>query len=278
MDKKIVIVGLGLIGGSMAKAFKEYTDYTVCGIDTDKNVLKSAVECGAIDKIGNNEDIKSADIIYLCLYPKADIDFVNSHADLIPSNCIVTDTCGIKSEICAHLPIIAKEHGFTFIGGHPMAGKEKNGFYASEAELFAGASYIIVPCGAPRKAIDLLTVISVKLGFGGTVITTPEHHDRMIAFTSQLPHVLACAYVMSPCCKEHVGYSAGSYRDVSRVANINEKLWTELFTDNKKSLVKELDILINNITDIKNAVENCDDNLLRELLKKGRLIKEGLGE
>lgn len=278
MDKKIVIVGLGLIGGSLAKAFKKYGEYSVYGIDKNPEILSAALKCGAIDKIGSDQDIKNADILYLCLYPKADIDFVKDHADLISPNCIVTDTCGIKSEICAHIPKIAKEHGFTFIGGHPMAGKEQSGFYASEAELFGGASYIIVPCGAPQKAVDILTVIAVKLGFGGTVVTTPEHHDRMIAFTSQLPHVLACSYVMSPCCSKHNGYSAGSYRDVSRVANINEKLWTELFIDNKKSLVKELNILINNITDIKNAVETSDSTALSKLLKKGRLIKEGLGE
>ncbi len=278
MNKRIVIVGLGLIGGSLAKALHKYGGCRVAGIDSNTDVLKAALDCGAIDKIGDDEDIRTADMLYLCLYPQADIDFVSSHIDLIPANCVVTDTCGIKSEICSHLPQMAKVHGFTFVGGHPMAGKEKNGFAASDADLFVGASYIIVPCGAPQAAVDLLKGVAAELGFSGTVVTTPEHHDQMIAFTSQTPHVLACAYVMSPRCPEHNGFSAGSYRDVSRVANINEQLWSELFIDNQQALVGELNNLITNITEIKDAVAKSDTEALRALLRKGRLIKERLGE
>lgn len=278
MNKKIVIVGLGLIGGSLAKAFQKYSECTVAGIDRNPGVVRAALDCGAIDKAGGDEDIQNADLLYLCLYPQADIDFVASHIHLIPPSCLVTDTCGIKSEICAHLPRMAKEHGFPFVGGHPMAGKEQSGFTASDADLFADASYIIVPCGAPQPAVDLLKAVAVELGFGGTVVTTPEHHDQMIAFTSQLPHVLACAYVMSPRCPEHGGFSAGSYRDVSRVANINEQLWAELFIDNRKALADELDTLIANITEIKKAVVKSDAEALRALLRRGRLIKERLGE
>jgi len=278
LDQKIVIVGLGLIGGSLAKAFQKYSDCRIAGIDRDPAVLKAALDCGAIDKIGDDQDIRSADVLYLCLYPQADIDFITEHLHLISPDCIVTDTCGIKSEICTHLPRLAKEHGFTFVGGHPMAGKEKNGFAVSDADLFRGASYLIVPCGAPQTAVDLLKEIAETLGFGGTVVTTPEHHDQMIAFTSQLPHVLACAYVMSPRCLEHNGFSAGSYRDVSRVANINEQLWTELFIDNKNALTTELETLIAHITEIKDAVAQSDPETLRALLRRGRLVKERLGE
>jgi prephenate dehydrogenase len=278
MYQKIVIVGLGLIGGSLAKALQKYGKYRIVGIDRSPEVLKSALDCGAIDQIGNDDDIKDADLLYLCLYPQADIDFINGHIDLIGPNCIVTDTCGIKSEICTHLPRLAKEHGFTFVGGHPMAGREKTGFAASDADLFAGASYLIVPCGAPQSAVDRLTKIAAEIGFGGTVVTTPEQHDRMIAFTSQLPHVLACAYVMSPCCPDHNGFSAGSYRDVSRVANINEQLWAELFIDNKDALTAELETLIGHITEIKDAVADSNAEALRALLRRGRLVKERLGE
>jgi len=278
VNKKIVIVGLGLIGGSLAKAFHKYSACAVVGIDRDDAVLKAALDCGAIDKIGDDEDIRTADVLYLCLYPQADIDFIKEHIHLIGPNCLVTDTCGIKSEICSHLPDAAKAHGFPFVGGHPMAGKEQNGFAASDADLFLGASYLIVPCGAPQHAVDLLKEIAAELRFGGTVVTTPEHHDKMIAFTSQLPHVLACAYVMSPRCPEHNGFSAGSYRDVSRVANINEQLWAELFIDNKQPLTEELDTLIKHITEMKNAVINSDIEALRALLRRGRLVKEGLGE
>ncbi len=278
MYQNIVIVGLGLIGGSLAKAFQKYSDCTVVGIDRDPQVLRQALSCGAIDKAGDKTDLQNADILYLCLYPQADIDFVTEHHSYIRPGCVVTDTCGIKSEICAHLPRLAKEHGFSFVGGHPMAGKEKNGFGASDADLFQGASYIIVPCGAAQTAVDTLKDIAARLGFGGTVTTTPEHHDQMIAFTSQLPHVLACAYVMSPRCPEHPGFSAGSYRDVSRVANINENLWAELFIDNKEALGGELEALITHITEIKDAVAKSDADSLRALLRRGRLVKERLGE
>lgn len=278
MNKKVVIVGLGLIGGSLAKAFQKYSECEVYGLDRDEDVLREALSCGAIDRIAGDGDIHSADLLYLCLYPQADIDFVTEHLSCIRPGCVVTDTCGIKAEICRRLPVLAQERGFFFVGGHPMAGKEQNGFAASDADLFLGASYLIVPCGAPQRAVDLLKATAVELGFGGTVVTTPEHHDRMIAFTSQLPHVLACAYVMSPRCPEHRGFSAGSYRDVSRVANINETLWAELFIDNKQPLTQELDLLIQHITEMKDAVAQGDTETLRSLLRKGRLVKERLGE
>ncbi len=278
MHQNIVIVGLGLIGGSLAKAFRKYTGCRIAGIDQNPEVLRAALDSGAIDKIGEEGDIRAADILYLCLYPQADIDFVNEHRNHIRPDCIVTDTCGIKAEICRHLPRLAQENHFIFVGGHPMAGKEKNGFGASDADLFRGASYLLVPCGAPEAAVNTLKEIGQKLGFGESVVTTPEHHDQMIAFTSQLPHVLACAYVMSPCCPGHNGYSAGSYRDVSRVANINEQLWAELFIDNKEALTGELDTLITHITEIKDAVVQSDTETLRALLRKGRLVKERLGE
>lgn len=278
MSLKIVIAGLGLIGGSLAKAFKKYGGCAVAGIDRDPKVIKAAMDCGAIDKAGTREDINTADIIYLCLYPQGDVDFVRENLKFIRRGCIITDTCGIKSFICPRLSQTAKENGFIFIGGHPMAGKEKSGFGASDADLFKGASYILVPCGAPRNAVDTLKTAVMNLGFSGTVETTPQEHDKMIAFTSQLPHVLACAYVMSPQCPNHRGFSAGSYRDVSRVANINENMWAELFIDNREALTEELDILIENITKIKNAVSAADAQTLRDLLREGREIKERLCE
>lgn len=276
MNKKIVIVGLGLIGGSLAKAFRKYSECTVAGIDREESVLRAALESGAIDKIGGEEDIRTADVLYLCLYPQADIDFVKQYLHLIGPDCLVTDTCGIKSEICAQLPKLAEENGFLFVGGHPMAGKEQNGFAASDADLFLGASYLIVPCGAPQQAVDLLKAIAVELGFGGTVLTTPEHHDGMIAFTSQLPHVLACAYVKSPSCPGHNGFSAGSFRDVSRVAHINEALWPELFIDNRQALCLELDILLDNLKELRAAIGREDRDGLTLLLKQARAIKDGV--
>ena len=159
-----------------------------------------------------------------------------------------------------------------------MAGKEKNGFDVSEATLFRNASCIILPCNAPQEKVDFLSDFMIKLGFGRVVYTTPEEHDRMISFTSQLPHVIACSYVFSPCCPDLKGFSAGSYRDVSRVANINGVLWSELFIENKEPLLAEIDTFINNITEIRNAIEKGDRQELAELLNKGKKIKEMLGE
>lgn len=278
MEGKIVIVGLGLIGGSLAKGFSQRAGRQVVGIDHDPEVIQQAIRCGAIVREGTIEDLQDAEFLFLCLYPQADIDFVTKYAGQIGKQCIVTDTCGIKNAVCPALKRLSDQYGFPFVGGHPMAGKERNGFSVSEAELFDGASYILVPCGAPEDVVEKLRALVMKIGFGSSVITTPEHHDAMIAFTSQLPHVLACAYVMSPRCPEHVGFSAGSYRDVSRVARINEVLWSELFLDNREALVRELDTLIENINAIKTAVEKKDLPELRSLLRQGRERKEALGE
>lgn len=279
MVKNVVIAGLGLIGGSLAMAFRQAdANCTVAGFDLNPDVLRAALECGAIRKAGTEEDLRTADILYLCLYPRAAVEFLKTHAASIGSGCIVTDTCGIKGQICPELTRLAAQHGFSYVGSHPMAGKEKNGFANGDADLFRGASYILVPCGAPQKAVDTLADTALRLGFGGTIITTPEEHDRMIAFTSQLPHVLACAYVKSPCCPKHKGFSAGSYRDVSRVASINETLWAELFLENREALVEELDLLCGHIKEIREAVALNDEEALRSLLRQGRFIKERLGE
>ena len=155
-----------------------------------------------------------------------------------------------------------------------MAGKETNGFASSDADLFQNASYIIVPCGADEKDISFISTLMKKIGFGIIKVATPEEHDRMIAYTSQLPHVIACAYVLNESCANHKGFSAGSYRDVSRVARINVPLWTELFSENKNSLVSELDEFIENMTSIRNAVAESNNDAVAELLSRARDVKE----
>ncbi|HHZ05174.1 MAG TPA: prephenate dehydrogenase [Clostridiales bacterium] len=274
----VVIVGMGIIGGSFAKAIKKYTNHTVIGINRSEAPLNEALAVGAIDKIGTELDLENADLIILCTFPNAAINFIKENAVYIKKHCVVTDAAGIKSKICPTMVKLARENNFIFVGSHPMAGKEKNGFGVSDADLFLGASYIIVPCEAPRYAVNVLYHLALQLGFGGIRITTPEEHDKMIAFTSQLPHALACAYVLSPSCPNHNGFSAGSYRDVSRVANINAQLWSELFLENKEPLLDELGTLIENLTQIKNSIELNDEDKLRNILKRGKAVKEALGE
>ena len=270
----IIISGLGIIGGSFAKALAKYTDHHIIGINRSEKPLQDALACGAIHEIGTRESIKTADMIILGTFPEAAVKFVRDNADIIPKSCIVTDTSGIKGQICPELVQLSKEYGFKFIGGHPMAGKETNGFDVSDADLYKNASYIIVPCKADNSVVNMLSDFAKSIGFGTVKITAPEEHDRMIAFTSQLPHVLACSYVLSPCCPNHKGFSAGSYRDVSRVANINSTLWSELFLENKDPLISELD----NITKIKDAISAEDADTLKALLEKGREVKQALGE
>ncbi len=276
--KNIMVVGLGLIGGSIAKALSAFTSHRVLGMDLDPEVLDEAIACGAIERRGYEEDLPETDILWLCLYPQAAVEFVRRHGAALKQSCVVTDACGIKNAVCPQLKELSEELGFVFVGGHPMAGKERNGFAVSEATLFRGASYLLVPCGAPQWAESTMEELALQMGFGRVVKTTPEHHDEMIAYTSQLPHALACAYVLSPRCPGHKGYSAGSYRDVSRVARINETLWTELFLENREALSRELSTLIGNLQEIQNALNAEDAQALKGLLRQGREVKEALGE
>lgn len=274
----IAVVGLGIIGGSFAKALKKYTNHYVIGLNRTKETLAKALEQGAIDEAGREESLAKADLVILCLYPAAAVSFVEKYGKFIKKGAVVTDASGIKREICPKMTALAEEYGFTFVGSHPMAGKEKNGFDVSDPDLYKGASYIITPCKADEESVKLVSGVALEIGFGQIKITTPEEHDRMIAFTSQLPHVLACAYVSSPSCPNHKGFSAGSYRDVSRVANINSELWSELFLENREPLMTELDILIDNINLIKDAINRKDREELKALLEKGHKVKEALGE
>lgn len=277
MRKKIVVVGLGLIGGSVAKALKLNTDHMVLGVDTQEDTLLDACSCGAIDEKASPEDLRTADVVYLCIYPESALEFAKENGPALKEGCILTDACGIKGEICQGMERLRGTGKYVFVAGHPMAGKELSGFAASDAGIFAGASYLIAPCGAPEWAVDEVASLARSMGFGRVVMTTPEQHDREIAFTSQLPHVLACSYVMSPRCKEHQGFSAGSYRDVSRVANINDVLWTRLFLDNRDALTAELDELLKNLTLFRNAVADGKEEKLRKLLRTAAEIKRQEG-
>lgn len=274
----IAIAGLGIIGGSFAKAIKKYTDHHIYGINRSPQPLEDALACGAIDEIGSPEILGRVDILILGTFPEAAVKFVRDNAEKIPKNCIVIDSAGIKSEICPEMISLSEKYGFPFVGCHPMAGKEQNGFSASEADLFQNASCIIIPCTGDERSVKIISDLALKIGFGKVVYSTPEEHDRMIAFTSQLPHVIACSYVLSPVCKNHNGFSAGSYRDVSRVAHINEKLWAELFIENKDPLIEEIELLTEHMNMIKKAVQNGDRAELEAILAQSRRVKEELGE
>lgn len=270
----IGIVGLGLIGASMAKAIKKNTENKVFGYDISESVTKKALSDGTIDKIGEISDIASLDMLFLALYPKDSIEFVKKNADSISKNSVVCDFGGVKKVVCDELCKIAEEKDFHFIGGHPMAGRELSGYDASLDNLFDGASMILTPDEREKETAEKLVVFFKGLGFSKVVLTTPENHDDMIAFTSQLAHVVSSAYIKSPEASRHEGYSAGSYRDLTRVARLNEYMWTELFMENRKPLVREIDTIIEHLTEYRDAIESGAEKKLFALLKEGRERKE----
>jgi len=270
----IAIVGLGLIGGSLAKAVKQFTSHLVIGMDIDPQVLAGALAAGAIDLVGSPDDLRHADLVLMALYPALSIDFIRQNADFFKPGALVVDCGGVKRQICAEIPPLAAVKGFTFAGGHPMAGREQGGFAHADPLLFQGASFIIVPCSAPADKLNAFTELILSLGFERTVFTTPEEHDDIIAYTSQLPHVLSVAYMFSPSCRAHRGFSAGSFKDVSRVALINERLWSELFIANHDPLIREIDILIDNLSQIKASIAAGNAGQLSTLLAQGRQIKQ----
>jgi prephenate dehydrogenase len=273
--KKIAIIGLGLIGGSLALSIKNNTSYYVCGIDINTEVIAKAIESGAIDEGHSTpEFISDADIIIISLYPTQSIEFIKNNLHLIKKGSIVLDVCGVKKLICDEIIPLAKDNDFIFIGGHPMAGKEIQGFEAASPHLFDGASMILTPSvDCNIEALEHLKKFVSKLGFTQIVITTPQNHDTMIAFTSQLPHILASSYVKSPQSLLHQGYSAGSFKDVSRVASLNSVMWSELFLANSKNLCGEIDALINNLSNYRDAINSNNSQKLQELLKEGNRIK-----
>ena len=274
---KICVVGLGLIGASLAKAIKEYTDHFVYGIDIDSITLSKALNEHTIDKIGSEKDLNDCDLTIISLYPKAVIDFVKTNRLNFKKGSVVIDTCGVKTEICSELPKIAQENGFNFVGAHPMAGKEKPGYDYSEADLFCRAYMILTPINVDEKIVDMLTSFSKELRFKAVTISTPEEHDRIIAYTSQIPHVLACAYISDPDATKHDGFSAGSYKDISRVADINATLWQELFIENKSYLTSHIDLLTQKLQEFKNVIESGNNSKLTDMLKKSKELKQKNG-
>lgn len=273
----ILICGLGLIGASLAKTIKKNTNHKVFGWNRTQSITEKALRDGAIDETGDIDFlISQADITFINFYPEAIVPFILAHKDSFKKDSIVTDSCGIKTKICTE--VAKHDLPFYFIGAHPMAGREVGGYDNSLDTLFDNASFITTPYETtPKNKTDALVGLAEDMGFARTVVTTPEHHDEMIAFTSQIAHVLACSYVLSPLAPMHAGYSAGSYRDVSRVARINAEMWTELFIDNKEPLVREIDDLVSNLMQFKYNIVNEDSQALTELMKKGNRIKEEIG-
>ena len=268
------ILGLGLIGGSLARAYA-IEGHTVYASVRDESMLAFAQLAGAVHAPLTEENIGDCDLILLAIYPDGSATWLEKNARFVNKNALVIDCCGIKREICSRCFPLAEKYGFTFVGGHPMAGSQFSGFKYSRADLFVGAPMVLVP---PRfDDIELLDRCKTSLApceFGSFSVTTAEEHDKMIAFTSQMPHILSNAFIKSPTAGKHKGFSAGSYKDLTRVAWLNAQMWAELFLENKDFTLFELDTYIHNLTAYRDALANEDLETLTALLEEGKRRKE----
>lgn len=271
------IVGLGLIGGSFAKAYSDNDEHKVLAYDTNTAVMQAAYEEKSIDGALNEKNIASCDLVLVALYPQASIDYIRHMAPHISAHTIVMDCCGIKQYVCDACYPLAQEHGFVFIGGHPMAGRHFSGYAYSTKTMYNGSSMVLVPENTEDAAlIERAKRLLSPVRFGKFTICSADRHDAMIAFTSQMAHVVSNAYVKSPTAQNHDGFSAGSYKDLTRVAWLNETMWTELFLENREHLISELDYFIKSVSEYKTALEQEDATALKRLLADGKKCKEDI--
>lgn len=277
---KIGIVGLGLIGGSMAKAYRAYSNENglkneIYGADIDDATVDFARLDGTLDGVLDSTSLPTCELIFIALYPSAAIEYLKAVSPMIDKSATVIDLCGTKRGICRVGFELAEKYGYTFVGGHPMAGTHRSGYKYSRANMFHGAPMVIVP---PRfddiRLFERIKELLLAAGFGRISFTTAEEHDRMIAFTSQLAHVVSNAYVKSPTAREHRGFSAGSYKDMTRVAWLNENMWTELFFENREPLLSEIDGIISSLAEYRDALADGDREKMMSILRDGRLAKE----
>jgi len=274
MSQTVGVVGLGLIGGSLAKTYKA-AGWTVYGFDLNESVSRFAELEGTLDAVLDKKNIKRCDLIHIAVTPQAACDWLEGHGAEIAATTMVIDDCGTKRKVVECGMRVAAQYGFTYAGGHPMAGTHLSGYKNSRATMFQNASMIIVPpTHDDIQLLDRIKSLLEPMMLKRVVFTTAQDHDSMIAFTSQLAHVVSNAYIKSPSAQQHKGYSAGSFRDLTRVAWLNENMWTELFLENKDNLLREIHTLINNLTQYASAMEADDAPALCALLRDGRIAKE----
>ncbi len=268
------ILGLGLIGGSLARAYA-LEGHTVYAAEKDSHMLSFAMLSGAVHGALDEGTIPLCDLILLAIYPDGSAGWLETNASLISRDALVIDCCGIKRGICQRCFPVAEKYGFTFVGGHPMAGSQFSGFKYSRASLFRGAPMVLVPPVFDDMALlDRVKEALKPCGFGFFSVTTAQAHDQMIAFTSQMPHILSNAFIKSPTARNHKGFSAGSYKDLTRVAWLNPQMWAELFLENRENVLFELDTYIESLKAYREAVVAGDMDSLVALLEEGKKRKE----
>jgi len=271
--KTIGVVGYGLIGGSLGLALKKYTDNYIIAIDKNKKVLDYVKENNLADEVSEVGAcaLQKCDVVFIGLYPEDILEFMNDFSDKFKPGTTVVDLCGIKQFVVSRYGNL--KH-INFIGAHPMAGKEKNGITVADADLYKGASFLLTPTeDTDDEALEYVKYLAKKVGFEKIVVTSDENHDKMITYTSQLPHIMSVAYILQECHSKCDGYYAGSFKDMTRVADINSTLWTQLFKNNKDTLINQIDEYIGSLEMIKEYI-NSNGNELKDLLSKSKKLKE----
>lgn len=274
-DKLVVVAGLGLLGGSMAKALKRYTGYRVYGWNRTRSVAEKALAEGAVDGVADDETLTRCDLLIPALYPEATVQFLRRAVPLMKRGAQIVDLVGVKQRLVEEIAPLALAHGVRYTGGHPMAGLARAGYDRSYADLFQGASMILVPTEATaREDLEALEGLFAQVGFRRIKVCDARTHDRMIAHTSQLAHIVSNSYVKSPVSPDYVGFSGGSYKDMTRIACLDERVWKELFLLNREALLPEIDLLVRNMAELREAIGSGDGDRLEELLRQGREAKE----
>ncbi len=275
-DFNITIVGLGLIGGSFAMALNKLKPKNVWAVDIDEDSIKIAKSLGIIDEgyLQPEIPLEDSDIVIMCLYPELTIKFIDDNINYFKSGAIITDTAGIKSKIIERINSFLRKD-LDFIGGHPMAGRESKGIKFASKDIFNHANYIITPTDRNKKEnIEVLENIIRNIGCKNIVKVSSKKHDEIIAFTSQLPHIIASALVNSDIEENTNLFIGGSFKDATRVANMNTQLWLEILMDNSKNIVEKINIFEENLSNIKNAIINKDIDSLEFIFEKGKFKRK----
>lgn len=271
---KILVVGMGLIGGSVCKALKKNSSYTIHGCDVDESILEKAMADGAIDGTGKMED-GIYDICIVCLHQRIAQPCMRQALPFLKKGSILMDMCGLKGQMVLEFTNACRIAGLYYVGTHPMAGRERSGYDVSLPDLFDSANFIITPTyGTSSDAVEKLSALAKEIGFGKIVLTTPHRHDDMIAYTSQLAHIVSSSYVKDDCMDDAVSFSGGSFQDMTRVATMDEKMWSQLFMDNRLLLLHHLELLIAHLSEYRTALEMQDEAALQLLIADGRRVQE----
>lgn len=278
-DFNITVVGLGLIGGSLAMAMrKKIKPKNLWGVDVDKETLDLAKASEIIDEGFTTPKVplEKSDLVFICLYPKATVEFIKENMPNFKSGAIITDVAGLKEYVTKEISQILRDD-IDFIGGHPVAGNEFKGFKFASEKICEGADYILTPTAKNSKAnVSLLKAFILKLGFSRIVEMTPQKHDDMVAYISHMPHILALSLVLNPLIEDKSICPGGSFRDATRVAKINGDLWSELLLENASNVLRHLDTFQANIQEFKKAILHNDAEHLKDLFSKARKSKEVL--